>query len=115
MRGTISGIPDSPMINKNVSQDAFGSIPNGNTRHLFVCIGCNTPLFTSKDIIDTTNTTATTSSSAHRNNKQSNNYYIKQREWMQITDGTNQKKSSGPLTCYRKVCRKKLGQFNLDG
>lgn len=89
MRGTISGIPDSPMINKNVSQDAFGSIPNGNTRHLFVCIGCNTPLFTSKDIIDTTNTTATTSSSAHRNNKQSNNYYIKQREWMQITDGTN--------------------------
>ena len=38
---------------------------------------------------------------------------------MQITDGVSSqaqlKKPSGTLTCYRKVCKRKLGYFKMEG
>ena len=114
------GIPDSPSIKKNINQDLFNSIGHNNARHLYVCVGCNTPLFTNKDIVDHTSTATTSSSTAHRNQLSSKctNFYVKQREWMLNMEGgtsTAMKQLSGTLTCYRKVCKKKLGSFSIQG
>ena len=81
-------------------------------RQLYVCVGCNTPLFTNKDIVEHSTQFASTSSSAGRTNQSQVclSYFIKQREWMQ-SYGTD--KTQGVLECYRKVCKRKLGQFSI--
>lgn len=89
---------------------------NLNTaRQLYVCVGCNTPLFTNKDLVEHSTSLATASSSGRFTQKPACQcFYIKQREWMPGY-GTDENASKGTLECYRKVCKRKLGQYNKDG
>ena len=85
-------------------------------RQLYVCVGCNTPLFTSKDIIEhnSSQTTASSSGRANLASKTCTSFFIKQREWMP-NYGTSEFKPKGTLECYRKVCKRKVGQFCEQG
>ena len=81
------GVPDSPSIKKNINAEFFTSIGSNNGRQLYVCVGCNTPLFTTKDLVENAGTATTSSSSAYRNHMSKGNYfYVKQREWMNQVD-----------------------------
>ena len=97
----------------------MGQIVGAYARQLYVCIGCNTPLFSSKDVIEQNVQELTTASSTGRvlqsNKKVSQYYYIKHREWMPNLRADSTEKSKGILECYRKVCKRKLGQYNLQG
>ena len=132
-----SGVPESPIFrNKgaNLPDSLFGMSAyqqlggNQNTsykqqqqkggfaRQLYVCIGCNTPLFTNKDIVDHGSDLTTASSSgraAMSFNRNCNFYHIKQREWMPTYGNDAGIQSHGALECYRKVCKRKLGQYSI--
>ena len=41
------------------------------------------------------------------------NYFVKEREWMINSDA--KEKDRGVLECYRKVCKRQLGQYSIQG
>lgn len=123
-------MPESPVLRRNNQNGSnldslfgasayqqLGQRQGGQqgARQLYVCVGCNTPLFTSKDLIDHEQNLLTASSSGRFTQKQPCQcFFVKQREWMPGYASENNA-TKGPLECYRKVCKRKLGQFNKDG
>ena len=99
------------MLGKN-SNSAKAQPP----RQLYVCVGCNTPLFTSKDFVAHSSQQASyqpSGSNAFASSGEGNSncqfYFVRQREWMApLVDATGGR-GTGALECYRKVCRRRLG------
>ena len=89
---------------------------NLGSRQLFVCIGCNTPLFTGKDIVEH-NAVLNSAGSIGRavvSNKTCNFWFVKQREWMPSYGTNDIEKARGILECYRGVCKRKLGLYSTQ-
>ena len=96
------------------SQNKDKSLNNKYARRLYVCVGCKTPLFTNKDIID--HGQVMTSASMGRAVAAKNlctNFFVKEREWMITSEA--KEKDRGVLECYRKVCKRKLGHYSVQG
>jgi hypothetical protein len=107
-------------VAKNSSSVKASNAPsNANMngqRQLYVCCGCNTPLFTSKDFVEHTSRTMVPQQAqfaATANNFTSGAncqyYFVRQREWMTPLVEQAGSKNAGQLECYRKVCRRRLG------
>ena len=89
---------------------------NLGSRQLYVCIGCNTPLFTGKDIIEHSPILNSASSIGRTimSTRNCNFWFIKQREWMPCYGSNDIDKQRGILECYRGVCKRKLGMYSTQ-
>lgn len=73
-----------------------------------MCVGCNTPLFTNKDMTEH-NFEGAATSGRFTQKQACNSFFIKQREWMPGFAGSEGDSTKGIIECYRKVCKRKLG------